>query len=264
MQVIGRALLVKPYGVPAAVSSTTQILELVVFLMANILVAVPCMLFLGTKNVGPEARPWLFAAMALVPALAILLHPKVFYGGGNFVLHWLGKPPITKRLRGKKLAPLVAWAVLGLLWQSLAAFILVSGPLGLPIQKWWVVAGAYCLAWIAGFLFVLSPGGIGVREVIFVSAMSFALPQSVRQNLGDPGARLALLYFLSLLLRLWTIAGEVILTAVAGIADYRGAIGLDGAPGQLPADEIIPEAPPAARTPAQAVSVHPSDAGTPS
>src|SRR6185436_9096492 len=106
-------------------------------------------------------------AMALVPLLAILLHPKIFYGIGNRILARLGKPAITKRLRGKKLTALLLWAVIGLLWQSLALWLLVAQPLDLPPQKWWVVAGAYCLAWIAGFLAFWAPGGLAVREIVF-------------------------------------------------------------------------------------------------
>jgi hypothetical protein len=204
--------------------------------------------------------------MALVPLIAVVLHPKVFYGMGNAVLRWLSRPAITRRVRGKKLFGLLAWAVIGLLWQSLAAYLLIAGPLGLPIQKWWVVAGAYCLAWIAGFLFIFAPGGMGVRELVFVSAISFALPRAVREHLGDPAARTALLYFLALLLRLWTIAGELLLAGIAVALDYRGFIGDPAAPGRKNPADIKPEPlPKPRRTPSAApAAAKISDAGTPS
>ena len=50
---------------------------------------------------------------------------------------------------------------------------------------WWVVAGAYCLAWCAGFLAFWAPGGIGVRELVFVTAMQVILPQRVRDEIGN-------------------------------------------------------------------------------
>jgi len=126
----------------------------------------------------------------------------------------------------RKLAGLLVWCVLGLLWQSLAIWFLVAGPLDLPRAKWWVVAGAYALAWCAGFLAVWAPGGIGVRELVFMAAMQVALPPAVRQRFQtDPAALTGFLAFLSVLLRLWTIAGELMLTAVAYLADFRRAPG---------------------------------------
>src|SRR6185369_4315391 len=111
-----------------------------------------------------------------------------------------------------------------------ALWLLVAQPLDLPPQKWWVVAGAYCLAWIAGFLAFWAPGGLAVREIVFVAAMQIALPPRIREQFSsNPAALAALLAFLSLLLRLWTIVGEVILTSAAAAIDYRAAFDLPGA-----------------------------------
>ena len=86
------------------------------------------------------------------------------------------------------------------------------------------MAGAYALAWCAGFLAFWAPGGIGVRELVFMAAMQVALPPAVRQRFqADPAALTGFLAFLSVLLRLWTIAGELMLAAVAYLADFRGA-----------------------------------------
>ena len=189
------------------------------------------------KNLDFDWKP-----MALVPLLAVLLHPKIFYGIGNRILKRLGKPQITKRLRGKKLIGLLAWAIFGLLWQALALWLLVAEPLSLPREKWWVVAGAYCLAWIAGFLAVWAPGGLGVREIVFVGAMQIALPPSIRNHFSaNPASLAALLAFLSLLLRLWTIAGELMLTAIAVVVDRRGMFNISPEAQQFTPDMLESE-----------------------
>src|SRR4051812_2485125 len=113
-QVIGRVYLVKPYGVSGSICSTTQILELCIFLFANVLVGGACLLYFGAKNLNAEARPYVYFAMAMLPALGFLLHPKVFYGLVNRILERIGKPRIVTRLRGKKLIGLLVWTVLGL------------------------------------------------------------------------------------------------------------------------------------------------------
>jgi hypothetical protein len=233
-QVVSRIYLIKPYGVRGSVCSASQILELALFLLANVLMAVGCLTWLGHKELPPTAQRWLIGAIALIPVLIFLLYPKIFYGITNVVMRRLGKPAIVNRLRFRELIALLLWNVLGLVWQSLAIWLVVSQPLHLQFTKWWVVAGAYSLAWCAGFLAVWAPGGIGVRELVFVMAMEIALPKRVRATFNDPAVQLGFLAFLSVLLRLWATTGELILAGLAYALDYQGALGRPDAPGRVP------------------------------
>lgn len=232
-QVVGRMYLVRPYGVSGSVCSASQVLELVIFLLANILLSVGCLTWLGIKTFHGLPRVWLFVVMALIPVLLLIMHPKVFYPLLNRVMVRIGKPPVELRMRFRELCALLLWAVLGLVWQSLAIWLVVhQPPFSLQFTKWWVVAGAYSLAWCAGFLAFWAPGGIGVREAVFVAAMELSLPAPVRAHLADPGLRLGFLAFLSVLLRLWATTGELILAGLSYLFDYRGALGRPDAPGR--------------------------------
>ena len=232
-QVIGRVYLNKPYGVRGSVTSVSQILELAIFLLANVLVAVSCLLYFGIKNLTGAARGWMYVATLLVPTLLFLLHPKICYSLINMVMRRLKKPAIAHPLSGGQMFVILGWNILGLIWQSLAVFLLTRDVLGLKADWWWVVAGAYCLAWCAGFLAVWAPAGVGVRELVFVAAMSVTLPNEVQASLGDQVERKVVLGMLSLLLRLWAIAGELLLAAAAYLLDYRGALGRSDAPGRV-------------------------------
>lgn len=235
-QLLGRVYLSKPYGVDAGVASASQILELVLFLLANILVAVCCMIWLGVKIDG-MALGWFYVACALIPLLLGILHPKIFYGLFNRILRKLRKPEVHKQLPASTLVGLLLWNVLGLFFQGWAIWLLTHQPLGLKPQHWWVVTGAYCLAWMAGFIAVWAQAGLGVREPVFVLAAWVALPFTVRQTLKNPKV---LLDFLSILLRLWATVGELMLAVAAYFLDYRGAIGSPLAPGRLPAADADP------------------------
>jgi hypothetical protein len=223
-QVMGRIYLIKPYGVRGSVCTTSQILELAIFLLANVTLAVCCLVWLGVRRFDETAKPWLFSAMALVPLLAFLLHPKVLYRMINAVMRHIGKPNISDHMGFPVLTGLLVWNMLGLVWQGLAIWLLVHEPLGLPIEKWWMVAGAYSLAWTAGFLSVFSPGGLGVRELVFMAAMRIALPPRIVEQFGDKAVLAGLLAFLSVLLRLWATTGELILAAIAYALDWKGAM----------------------------------------
>lgn len=220
-QVISRVRLIKPYGVRGSVTSTSQVLELVIFLLANVSVAVACLLFLGGKHVTGPARQWLFISIGLVPLLSLILHPRVFYGLTDRILRKLGKPAIANRLSMAHLFKLFALAIVGIVWQSLALWVLLHGPLGIGIRDWWILAGAYCLAWVAGFLAFWAPGGLGVRELVLIGALSVALPPAVRERFtGDPND--PTLEALAIVARLWTIAAELAVAAVAYPLDFRG------------------------------------------
>jgi uncharacterized membrane protein YbhN (UPF0104 family) len=244
-QVVGRVYLVRPYGVSGAISSTSQILEIFTFLLGNVIMASVCLLYFGIrKDVDGSARMWLYTAMALVPTLALLLHPKVFYAVVNRVLVSINKPPITQRLRGKRLAMLLAWVLVGLVWQSLAVWLITHDVLQLRLVKWWVVAGAYSLAWCAGFLAIWAPGGIGVREVVFMTTMLVVLDPAVKARFAEQPAELtAFLAFLSVLLRLWATAGELILAVVSLTLDLPGAMGDAEAVGRVPMHTTLPPPP---------------------
>ena len=228
-QVVGRVYLSRPYGVSGAISSASQLLELSIFMLANILVALACLLGAGLRLIPPEHRHWLYIAMGFVPALLLLLHPPVFYGLLNRLLAKLRKQPILQRLPKRQMLLVLVWTIIGLLWQSLAVWLLTRSTLHLPLAKWYVLAGAYCLAWTIGFsVGFLSPGGMGVREMVFITTMQFLLPQAwVARNLhlADRALFAAFLGFLGVLLRLWAISGELTMACIAYFADRRGASG---------------------------------------
>jgi hypothetical protein len=240
-QMIGRAYLVRPYGISGSTSSASQVLELTIFLLANLLIAVGGLPWYASRMSAEDAavsHAWLWGACALTPLLLVLLYPPFFYGTINKVLRWIKKPPLESRLSGWGLVGLLAWALLGLCWQGLAIWILMCqhNALNIGFDGIVLVVSAYCLAWCAGFLAFWAPGGIGVRELVFVATLKFALPESVHHIFHTEGAFKLFLSFLSVLLRLWTVLGELILCTFAYAFDYRGALGKSDAPGRVAGD----------------------------
>ena len=114
MQVAGRVYLVKPYGVPGSVCAASQMLELITFLMANLLVGFSCLVVFGFRHIHGEARLWIYGLAVLVPALALLLHPRIFYGLTNRIMRRLKKPALTKFVSGYELTRLLLWNIAGI------------------------------------------------------------------------------------------------------------------------------------------------------
>ena len=106
-QVVGRIYLIKPYGVSGSICSTSQVLELIVFMLANIILAVACLLWFGFKEVQGDARWWLIGVMALLPTLGLLLHPSIFYALMNRIIRTFKRPPLETRVPAKTLVGLL-------------------------------------------------------------------------------------------------------------------------------------------------------------
>jgi hypothetical protein len=224
-QVIGRQRLVRPYGVRGSVCASSQVLELTLFVLANLIVAIIGMFVMGIERLDGRAQQWLWAALLLAPLLAVVLHPPIFYGVTNRILRSLKKPVLASRLSLGRSAGILLFMLLGLLWQSVAIWLLLRGPLGLSTSDIGLVAGAYSLAWTAGFIAVWAPGGIGVREAVLIGALAWVLPTSIKQGFGEA----KILEATSLLLRGWTIVAEVLVTIAALMLDPRGSLQmLDG------------------------------------
>ena len=228
-QVVGRVLLTKPYGLPATTCSISQILEITVYLLANVTVAVG-MLSLAGGRISEEARPVLRAAAILLPILLVFLHPSIFYPVVNWVLRRIGKPVIEKQLTGRRLLALLLLAVVGQLWLGLALWAGTHSILQIALKDAWLLSGAYCLAWTAGFcLASVAPSGIGVREFVLRSTLYMVLPMTLSQSL-DQKATLALFAAVALLLRLWATIGELLFAGLAYVWDWRGLV--DASPRQ--------------------------------
>lgn len=97
-----------------------------------------------------------------------------------------------------------------LIVSSLAVYLVIealAGPAATP--SFLVVMGSFCLAWTAGFIVVGSPGGIGIREVVFV----YLIPD---QSLAG------ILTISILIFRVVTMAGDVLAFAISYLPVFRG------------------------------------------
>ena len=253
-----RAELTRRYGPTAAQANVAHRLEGTLTLLAALLIGTAVFWGVGYARLPHGWRPALVAVAGLSPLALLLAVPSIFYrlAPPQTGLRRRADVAATRgdagrtRLRGPWLAAIVLWLAAGLVWQGLAVWLLVGPPLqssGRP----WLVVGAWCVGWVAGHLAPWSPGGLGVREIVFVAALSVLLPQSLRDNFAAttppmtldilsfvdplmPTFRLhvqswqdvwwAFLFFLALLLRLATTAAEFLLAVAATLVDWRGVL----------------------------------------
>lgn len=104
----------------------------------------------------------------------------------------------VRRATGAYLVGYVAYGVLGLLVQ-----VAVSGVRDPTYPLY--VAGVSCLAWAVGLVVVFAPGGVGVREVVYVALLAGLYPRAELEAAAVTS-------------RLVTIGAEVIVLAVVALS----------------------------------------------
>lgn len=115
-------------------------------------------------------RQWAWLAL-LVPVGFLAMHPRAFYPVANKLLLRLGQPALPsnlsyRRLVGFTLADMVVHLCNGLTLACCAV------ALGAPLALVPAMVGAALFAWTAGYVTLLAPGGLGLREGLVTAALT--------------------------------------------------------------------------------------------
>ncbi len=169
--IAGLGVLGKEQGVPPLTATASAIvLQLVSIATGALTVAVTGTGALEAENPGIRLGLWGLVGAAGV-SLALVLRPKLL----NWLLGKLGVDatigqPDPTALAVGVVANGLAWTLYGVALYWLAAGVFAESRLTL-VQA----IGAFTASYLAGFLALLAPGGLGVRETVFFLVTSSAL-----------------------------------------------------------------------------------------
>lgn len=172
LMVVGRVMMIEPYGVPKRISLTSIAYEQAL-IATSAATAIAVALPFWPKLQNYSSLIWL---VLLVPPLALAaLHPAVIGRAGNWVFRKLGRETVEEFLPFLDIVWIfffyaLTWVVAGLGLFSMARAVTPNiGLADLPI----VIASAP-LAWLTSVLFFISPSGLGVREGVYAFTLDFA------------------------------------------------------------------------------------------
>lgn len=135
--------------------------------------------------------------LIILPASAALLLPSVFLRIANFCLRGLKQPQLCSPISAGQILSLfvlnfVSWGLQGTgIYFLIKSFFPLSATAVVPL------CGMFALAWVVGFLSVITPAGVGVREGMLAYLFSFVMPTSIG-------------IIAAVLIRLWMTVGEVL------------------------------------------------------
>lgn len=93
---------------------------------------------------------------------------------------------------------------------GLGFFCLVNSITYLPLQNLLAVVGVYTLAHFLGFVAFFAPAGLGIREGTLVLFLQFYFPLNAA-------------ILISLLTRVWTVAGDLLMVVSALLLNLKEA-----------------------------------------
>jgi glycosyltransferase 2 family protein len=163
--VLAQTEMVSRHEVPRSRAALAALLQLALSVAVGAAVAVAALPVLTT---APELR---WAALALLAVTVVALAPPVLRRLLDLALRLARRPPLARTISSRGLLralgwQLAAWVLLGLHIWALGRGLDAEGHLLA------VAVGSFALAWVAGFLVVVTPAGAGVREAVLIAALT--------------------------------------------------------------------------------------------
>lgn len=160
------------YQVPRRRSASSVVTALAVTLGTGLLVAAVA---LPLTSASAARHYWW--AIAVTPLILICLCPPVLGRLLDWALALIRQPRLERRPSARGLARALALTALGWLFWGLQAWLLVRDITGRGTHVLLLSIGAFALAWSAGILVVVFPGGIGPRELALIAALAPVAPR---------------------------------------------------------------------------------------
>jgi uncharacterized membrane protein YbhN (UPF0104 family) len=199
---LGRVYLAKDEKLSAATIGVSVIIETGLTFLAGIL-----LFFLALSLARPEN---LVNYLLLVPVFLfflLVLYPPVLERLVNIGLKIFRRQTVRIELSYGSLLRIAVY-YLGLwLAQIIGYFLLINALYPVALGQFPSLAAIYIISWMAGFIIILAPGGLGVREGTMTLLLSSIIPS-------------ALAIGISFLSRVWITVFEILIF-FAGLIIYR-------------------------------------------
>jgi hypothetical protein len=200
---VGRMSFAERYGASEAKVVLSVVMEIAITLLGGLVLFAFAVLFIPRSLVPRGA----YGFFALIPICLALLYPPVLNRLLAPVLRLARQPHFELRLSYLRLLGMLGICLLDWLAQGMGSYLLINSFYPLPLAKLPVLLGAYAISWMIGFLVLVAPAGLGVREGIYTVILKTVI--------AGPVAIIT-----ALVTRVWMTAGELI-AALAGFVYLR-------------------------------------------
>lgn len=157
----------RDHHVPRSRSAAVSVIAVVVNLVTSLLIAAITMPW---ASPGATRRFW--PVFLAAPILLLCLYPPVLNRGLRLLLRLVRRQQLDQEVSLAGVGRAMLWATLGAIALGAQVWLIATDVAGVGVHSLPAVTGAYSFAWAVGFLVVLAPAGLGVREAALVAALS--------------------------------------------------------------------------------------------
>jgi uncharacterized membrane protein YbhN (UPF0104 family) len=187
----------KEAGIPGEKGGVAVVLSTAMAILSGTLLGV---VILPTA-LGDSVSPKLYFVFLIVPILLVALHPAVFIKTLNFALRKANRDIVQFVPRYTQLLKLLLMYIVFWLLQCLVVYLMIRSFYYVDLRFLLCLCGIFPLAWVVGFVSLITPGGLGVREGALAYLLGFYMPISMA-------------IMASILIRIWATVAEVALFAI--------------------------------------------------
>jgi uncharacterized membrane protein YbhN (UPF0104 family) len=173
--ILGLVYLSQKEGVSKIISGASVTLQLLLQIVSGVIVFALALPFWK----GLESSVGLLALIVCVPVGLVMLHPALVTRGVNLALRLTDQAETELSWSyGYLLGQLALWVGFWL-WNGVAYHFLIRSLDSSPLPNVVVLAGVFSIAWVAGFLSLVTPSGLGIMEGALTFLLSFYFPVHV-------------------------------------------------------------------------------------
>jgi glycosyltransferase 2 family protein len=188
--ILGKVYLAKKEGISEHGCVITISLETILFLLGGVI------LFLLTASSVVRGKIPYTYYLFVIPVCLIITYPKILIGITNFFLKLFKRPLIDFMPSYLQILELLLLYTLSWVLQGIGIYFLFRSFIPIAIKNLLVLAGVHAFSWVVGFVSIITPAGLGVKEGIFSYLLKSLLPPGIAV-LG------------ALIVRIWGTIGEL-------------------------------------------------------
>lgn len=200
LMVVGRVMMISPYGVPKRISITSIAYEQALMVGSATTVLALALPFWQTLR---ETSSWIWVVLVVPPLAIIGMHPAIMGTLGNFLLRKAGREAIDRFLHFWSVIFLFFYYCFIWVFSGLGLFGMVQAVTVVDYSNIPIFIATVPLAWLVSAFAFIFPSGLGVREAVYAIALKFAF--------DDEGGIASAFAFLA---RFWQTVVEIIFVVI--------------------------------------------------
>lgn len=191
--IVGRIYLCEKHGISRSKAGVSIILEQSYVLITGILTFLISLPFWQSRDSLSNITSIFFA----FPVVLIFLHPWPLTIILNPVLKWMKRSPIEIRVSFRNLIEIFLLCILFWAFWGFSFFIFVNSIYPIEFSKIIIISGIFAISFVIGYLSIIVPMGLGIREGIMSLLLNSYMP-------------ITMAIIISLLCRVWLIVVELL------------------------------------------------------